>query len=459
MKTRFLLLLLIAFQACSDNKSDRILREVPFNGGKLYEIHLELINPEVVDVKLSELIEGFQVIPLETNEKCLIQNTKIHFSENFIFAGTQNFPQTAMLYRFDKNGNFIDEFGKAGRGPGENEGNMVDYINYCEKSKTLRARWFSRADKPQLFDNAGNLLFEINPPYTLNFNIHRLSDTIWFSTGHMAGIPRQQEDSIALVFYNRNGEILSQRKRNSFPPARGYSFGGFSKSLYKFDNSWKLYMPGNDTVFSLVDMNMIPYAVLIPDKNAIPFNQSILPEEMVGKYDLKILSETSNNWFIGKNVYTEVNVREFNGNWGGSFNSEEQLVIVDKRSGKAILAKLTDDVFNMLPDEAIPQVLKWDNNLLYFALPPYMIGELTSGINMEELVFPRSREAIEMINKIPVENNPVIFTFSLKDTFDFMPISLQSIGKKKTSEIFGETFPQYAIINPEGIVTYCSTGG
>jgi len=140
--------------------------------------------------------------------------------------------------------------------------------------------------------------------------------------------------------------------------------------------------------------------------------------QIVGKYALKILLETSDNWFIGKKVYTEANIREFNGNWGGSFSSEEQLVIVDKHSGNAILAKLTDDVFNMLPDEAIPQVMNWDNNRLYFALPPYMFGELTAGINMKELIFPRSREAIEMINKIPAENNPVIFTFSLKDKFE-----------------------------------------
>lgn len=306
---------------------------------------------------------------------------------------------------------------KQAGGPGENEGEMVDFINYCEESKTILARWFSRADKPQVFDNAGNLLFEINPPYTLNFNIHRWSDTIWFSTGRMAGIPRQHEDSIALVFYNRNGEILSQRKRNSYPPPRGYSFGGFNPSLYKFDENLRIYMPGNDTVFNLVDMNMIPYAVLIPDNDAIPFNQSIIPSEIVGKYDLTILSETSDNWFIGKKVYTEANVREFNGNWSGSFNSEEQLVIVEKHSGKAILAKLTDDVFNMLPDEAVPQVMDWDNNRLYFALPPYLIGELTSGVKTEELAFPGAREAMEMINKIPDDNNPVIFTFSLKDKF------------------------------------------
>lgn len=36
---------------------------------------------------------------------------------------------------------------------------------------------------------------------------------------------------------------------------------------------------------------------------------------------------------------------------------------------------------------------------------------------------------------------------------------LHSIGEKETSEIFGEIFPQYVIINPEGIVTYYSTGG
>jgi thiol-disulfide isomerase/thioredoxin len=36
---------------------------------------------------------------------------------------------------------------------------------------------------------------------------------------------------------------------------------------------------------------------------------------------------------------------------------------------------------------------------------------------------------------------------------------LQTLGDKKTSEIFGETFPKNIIVNSEGIVTYYSEGG
>lgn len=36
---------------------------------------------------------------------------------------------------------------------------------------------------------------------------------------------------------------------------------------------------------------------------------------------------------------------------------------------------------------------------------------------------------------------------------------LQSLGNKESSEIFGETFPKYVIINPDGIVTYLTSGG
>lgn len=36
---------------------------------------------------------------------------------------------------------------------------------------------------------------------------------------------------------------------------------------------------------------------------------------------------------------------------------------------------------------------------------------------------------------------------------------MQTIGDKKTSEIFGESFPKNIIVNPEGIVSYYSEGG
>jgi hypothetical protein len=372
-----LFILLTILSACSTVDNDQVLQEIAIKGGVLTEIHIGNISPEVQDVRLSELLEDFKFIPLETNEKCLISNTKIHFSEDYILVGTQNFPGTARLYRFDKNGNFIDEIGKAGRGPGENEGEVIEVINYCEENNTILAKWTGRNDNPQLYNNNGTLLFDIqkpeNQPWHIFRDIYSWDDSIWFSSGSIAGQNiTSLSDSVALIFYNKAGEIVRKIPRNSYPPEREYSPPAWRSSVYKYENQWRLYMHGNDTVYNLVDMNLIPYAVLIPGINAYPYNKSITPEQLIGKYNLNILAETSSNWFISKNTTTEANAREFApGKWGGQYSSESQLIIVDKKSKEAIIGRLTDDIFYFIPEEYLSMGLfEWQDNRVLFALPP-----------------------------------------------------------------------------------------
>ncbi len=235
------------------------MQEVAFNGGVLTEIHFKNIPSEIHEVKLSELLENFQIIPLETKEECLISNTMITFSEDFILVGTQNFPGTARLYRFDKSGSFIDEIGKAGRGPGENEGYVVDMINFFEDNRTILAKWNGIGDKPQLYNNNGTLLFEINQPSRFD-NIRRWSESAWFSKGSLAGNPWTLRDSIALIFYNKEGEILNTIPRRSYPPhnLKEYTPTAWRPSIYNLGDQRRLYMHGNDTIFNIIDMKLVP---------------------------------------------------------------------------------------------------------------------------------------------------------------------------------------------------------
>lgn len=408
--------------ACSTNDDNKVLQEVAFEDGVLTEIHVENISPEIQQIKLSELLEDFKFIPLETNEKCLISNTKIYFSEDFILVGTQNFPGPARLYRFDKNGNFINEIGKAGRGPGENEGYLIEVIYYCEKNNTIMAKWDGKYDNPKIYDNNGTFLFEIQKPENQPWiDIYSWDDSIWFSTGSIAGQNMQSlRDSVALIFYNREGNILKKIPRKLYPPDKGYSPPGRNSSVYRYDNQWGLYMQGNDTVFNLSGMNLIPYAVLVSGTGTYPYNKSVTPEQLIGKYYLNILAETSNNWFIKKETTTEANVREYApSQWSSQFKDENQLIIVDKNSKEAIIVKLIDDIFNFIPEEYFSMgLLEWKDKRVFFALPPYMLKELIEGIDLNNIATATAKEVIEKIKYIPVDDNPIIFSFSLKERFE-----------------------------------------
>lgn len=414
-------ILVTILTACSTRNNDQVLQEIGFKDGLLTEIHIGNISTEVHEVRLSELLENLVFVPLETKVECLISNTMIHFSADFIHVGTQNFPGTARLYRFNSDGIFINEIGKAGRGPGENEGYVIEAIDFCNSTGSTLAKWNGPGDKPQLYDINGELLFEIIQPGRFN-NIYRWSEFVWFSTGTIADYPKNFRDSIALIFYNKEGQIINQIPRRSYPPvnARGYTPNAWKPSLYRFNGQSRLYLHGNDTIYNIIDMDLVPYAVLMPTSGALPFNSTINLEQLPGMYYFTIMAENEHNWYISKTIIKEAEVVEFQpGVWGGGYETENQYVIIDKKSKQAIRAKLIDDIFHMIPEEYLgPGLLEWQNNIVYFALPPYMLKELSENINIEIITNQAAKEVIEKVKHIPIDDNPVIFSFSLRERFE-----------------------------------------
>lgn len=416
-KTISALTVMIFLLSCS-NKDNSIISEIQTENGKISRIDFNLIPAEIKELKLSDLINDFRFIPLETKKECLISNTMIEFSSDFIFVGTQNFPGAARLYRFDKNGKFINEIGKSGQGPGEHIGYLADVIHSYEDNNTVLVSWGGgQGEKPQLFNIDGTLIEEINLPFRLRY-INKWSDSIWFSPGAFAGNAKMISDSIALVFYNSNGKILKKIPRRLYPPKNlsEYTPTPWAPSIYKYNDHWRLFMEGNDTIFKIVDMNLIPISVLASTKDILPYNKPVSADELPGKYHIRILAENNNNLYIDKSVIKKVDLKQFSpGQWGGSFTNDDQLIIIDKKSNKASNLKITDDIFHLFPDELFSQLLKWQDDRLFFSVPPIFITKLLKELDIETLDNKSAIETIEKLKIIPSDDNPVIFTFSLKD--------------------------------------------
>jgi hypothetical protein len=409
--------LMFIMLSCS-NRDNSIISEIPTGYGKISKIDLNRIPVEIRELKLSELINDFQLNPLETKKECMISNTTIEFSRDFIFVGTQNFPGAAILYRFDKKGTFINEIGKSGRGPGEHMGYLADVIHCYEGSNRVLVSWGGGpGEKPQLFNYAGTLIQEIDQPFHHRY-LDRWSDSVWFSPGAFAGKPMTNSDSVAIVFYNSNGNILKKIPRRLYPQKNltEYTPSVGAPSLYKYSDGWRLFMEGNDTIFKIVDMNLIPVAILVNTQDVLPYNKPVISDELPGKYSLEILAENSNNLYIDRTVIKKVDLRQFSpGQWGGSFTNDHQLLIIDKKSGKANLFRITDDIFNLFPEEIFSQILKWQGDKIFFSVPPIFISKLLKERKINNVNNDSARAIIEKLETIPPDDNPVIFIFSLKD--------------------------------------------
>ena len=67
------------------------------------------------DVKLEDLFERVEVIPLETNDSCLIKEIgRVIETDSFIYLFDVN-----RVLNFNSDGSFVNSIGRRGRGPGE----------------------------------------------------------------------------------------------------------------------------------------------------------------------------------------------------------------------------------------------------------------------------------------------------------------------------------------------------
>ncbi len=180
-------------------------------------LDLNTLSEDSVIVNLSSLIDDFYVIPLETSEKSLFSYVNyFNICGDYILAGTQEFPGPARLYRFDWEGNFINEIGHPGNGPGEHTGYAQTLCNCYPEEDRVEVKWFGDI---QLFNFEGKHLGNLKTPEDV-YNLYRFSDSVWFSSGSLAAYPFRPMDSLALVFFDQDGAILNDIKRQNYPSGK-----------------------------------------------------------------------------------------------------------------------------------------------------------------------------------------------------------------------------------------------
>ena len=136
MKKIALLIIIVTFTGCSDRKTVKpagITGEYPV-------IDVGSIAGKYQRVYCSDYFSSIELIPLETNDNCLIGTVRL---ENIVFVNdsliffisdhaTGNVTYSWMprdLFVFDRSGKFLNKIGRLGQGPGEFKGIQYVYLN------------------------------------------------------------------------------------------------------------------------------------------------------------------------------------------------------------------------------------------------------------------------------------------------------------------------------------------
>jgi hypothetical protein len=392
-------------------KENQIVEEVKKDGSAIKVLHLDRIPDETIDMNLSDLFTGFEIIPLETNSECLAPYLIwIYFTNNNIFIAHQNVsggaPGPASLLRFDRKGSFINKIGRGGRGPGEHLGYSLNSLIANDESEELFVDWQpdSMDDELMHYKYDGTFIREIPVPMQSLYNKERYADNKWFALGTTAGkqnfgAPATQSDSVMMVFFTDNGEITKIVPRINYPPAGSdkYSPTG-GRYLYYQNKEYFIYMAGVDTIFRVSEENLIPIWILHRGRDAVPYNINIDRSSLAGKHDIRFVAETGKNLILWKFIGADI-----------------KTIIVDKQTNKAAYVNIIDDVFGFIkPEEFIHNNLSTiiDSRIsMSWEAVNYINSLKENNIDPESLIKYSTNP--ERLRSISSNSNPVIITYNI----------------------------------------------
>jgi hypothetical protein len=108
-------LLLILFCSCKPVQEKQVVKEEKQVKQEFFSLDIRNSIDKQEEVKLSSLASEIQYVPLETSPSCLISEVKSLkiFKDNIFILDKK------AVYKFDIKGNFIQQIGRHGKGPGE----------------------------------------------------------------------------------------------------------------------------------------------------------------------------------------------------------------------------------------------------------------------------------------------------------------------------------------------------
>ena len=416
----FSILALLLF-SCNAGNEDRVVTTVNIDGRKIPVIHFDKLPDELRETGISEIIDDYRVIPLETKEECLVGNAMTYLFEDKIIVGTQiNFPDPVTCYMFDDKGRFIKNVGAGGNGPGEHSGYLVSSLFPLIDTNMFVMSFTS---ENQLFDSKGDFVSDVKQPYDLMGNSVSYSGDTWYSPGAVEGHPFYSRDSVLVVIHRPDGEIIKRIPRTVYPPSayKGFTPMGASGSLHNYDNKWHLYSPGNDTVYSLEGENVVHEYILDRGDKGQEYNTIVDPGSVIGKFSYSIASESDDQWLVSCSEMTKADVREYSpGRWSGMLDFRYEMAVIDKNRDRAGRIEVYDDLFGFIDRRSFNSTYYFTtgNKIVFAQQASDLKIKIAEKLKEDDLDPDQRKRLEELDSQIDENSNPVVFIFTLKDKIE-----------------------------------------
>jgi len=179
--------------------------ETIVNGNKMYVASFNELKSDTVTIALSSLVEDCIFVQLESKEGVYVNPWVCTVTDKYI--GIRELASKPYKL-FDRSGNFLNNIGTIGRGPGEYP--MILWDELIDERNELIYLLPYMGDRVFVYNTGGQFLRDIVAPHQLTMPVMYLSNNI-LSVIHVSF----NEKAIAFQFDANTGELLKELK----PPA------------------------------------------------------------------------------------------------------------------------------------------------------------------------------------------------------------------------------------------------
>ena len=233
-------------------------------------LYVKIESPDFSNLKpllMSDFVDSIRYIQLQTSPKCFLpkEGGFLTLTEKFIFSGYQG-----ELFKFDKQGNFIRQIARKGRGPGEFEFLRNNYaIDEVNQKIFVKSRFH---DIPLSFDFDGNSLGFVRD--TLFAPCWHVGSGFCANDGHLIFLSmlvntKDQElickDELYLYDYEKKEIVQSLPHRMVAEPGRVHrssALGLGEQFLGKYCGQHFYKSFYNDTLYAINKGIIQPYAII-----------------------------------------------------------------------------------------------------------------------------------------------------------------------------------------------------
>lgn len=338
------------------------------------------------DINCSRIIDQFEYIQLETNEKCLIPNEfKALILKNHILIYDVKF-----CYVFErKTGKFLCELGKYGRGPEEYNNSFMayDYRN----SVVYSSGW-----------NGNVMMFGLDGKYIRSFpmppqtggmeapsfitSYSYLNDS-WI-VGYYPNI--LGIETKLLTIFNQKGEIIRTFPNKNVYPKQPLKMLDLTEGRFYFiDNGTYFKERSCDTVFRVSEKSLTPHLIFEMGKYTVPYKYKWLTPEERQKGDYIIVNKIFENSSF---VYVLAEKK-----------SADYFAFYNKRTGKIAVNRnvegIPNDIDNFISFN--PEYMDEEGNLVEIT----DATKISSWFKENPL---KISERIKVLSKVDINQNPIV---------------------------------------------------